>query len=379
MRNKALKLIVLVALITAAYSLEMKYDWFPVVADSAQGSSVTVKQLEKDLAQQFQGRSERFTVQYSGDNQELSNSMKDAIKSSLSYDDYTAYIIESYLYTIRSWGDRSTIKLEARYRESKEQTEEVDRFVERALALIIKPEMNDHEKVKVIHDWIVTKLEYDQSLSKYTAYEGLLTGEAVCQGYSLLGYKMLKEAGITVRIAEGTVNTGDHAWNMVKLGDYWYHLDLTWDDPVSQEQSKQSRPISYRYYLKTDKQLRVDHNWVKSYPTADRTYADELMQLENSAGSEEALRYSSLKKDIGLHWLEPDNTINNATELAALLRKEVKRNTSTMQFRYTNGQQLSADLKAAFEAVNVPLGYSANYEPYTNDGSMLVRIEVSYR
>lgn len=379
MRKKALKLIVLGALVAGAYSLEMKFDWFPVVADSVESSTVTVKQLEKELAQQFQGRSEQFSVQYSGDNQELSDNIKDVIKSSLSYDDYTAYIIASYLYTIRSWGDRSTIKLEARYRESMEQTEEVDRLVNRALVQIIKPEMNEHEKVKVIHDWIVSKLEYDQSLSKYTAYEGLITGEAVCQGYSLLGYKMLKEAGITVRIAEGTVNTGDHAWNMVKLGDNWYHLDLTWDDPVSQDQTKQSRSISYRYYLKTDKQLRVDHNWVKTYPTADRSYADELKQLENSGGNKEALLYSSLKKEIGLHWLEPDNTIESVTALAALIRTEVKRNTSTLQFRYTNGQKLSADLKAAFEAVNVPLGYSASYEPYANDGSMLVHIELSYR
>ncbi|MEI0738921.1 transglutaminase domain-containing protein [Paenibacillus sp. JTLBN-2024] len=71
--------------------------------------------------------------------------------------------------------------------------------------------MNDHEKIKAIHDWIVLHLKYDETLQKYTAYDGLSSGSTVCQGYSLLAYKMLKDAGITNRIVEGTAtprNTG---------------------------------------------------------------------------------------------------------------------------------------------------------------------------
>ncbi|RAN85873.1 transglutaminase, partial [Bacillus sp. SRB_28] len=75
--------------------------------------------------------------------------------------------------------------------------------------------MTDHEKVKVIHDWIVLNLSYDTSLKKYTAYDGLVTGSTVCQGYSLLAYRMLERVGIDNRIVEGTAGGQLHAWNIV--------------------------------------------------------------------------------------------------------------------------------------------------------------------
>ena len=35
----------------------------------------------------------------------------------------------------------------------------------------------------------------------------------------------------------------NHAWNMVKIGGYWYNVDVTWDD---------SRKDRYYYFLKSD-------------------------------------------------------------------------------------------------------------------------------
>lgn len=376
MRKKAWKLMALAALVIAEFSLDVKLDLFSVRAESDQSSSVS--ELENELAQQFQSRSGRFTVQYTGDKQELSDNLQGVIKKALSHDDYTAYILDSYLYTIRSWGNRSTIKLEARYRETKEQTAEVDHKVKQTLAVILTESMNDHQKVKAIHDWIVSHLEYDQSLSKYTAYEALTTGRAVCQGYSLLALRMLQEAGVTTIIAEGTVDTGDHAWNMVKLDGSWYHLDMTWDDPIREPSKQQSQQaIRYSYYLKTDQEMRVDHQWVKVYPEADQPYIEELKQLEHSDSANAAV-YNQLITELGLHWLDQGNTIANSDELADMIRTNILEQEESIQFRYLNGKELPADLKEAFEKAGIPIGYSASYEPYSNDGSMLVRIQLSY-
>ena len=38
-----------------------------------------------------------------------------------------------------------------------------------------------------------------------------------------------------VGIINYKVSSDHHVWNAVKIDDNWYHLDLTWDDPVTQD------------------------------------------------------------------------------------------------------------------------------------------------
>ena len=33
------------------------------------------------------------------------------------------------------------------------------------------------------------------------------------------------------------VSSNNHIWNGVKLDNNWYHLDLTWDDPITPDNS----------------------------------------------------------------------------------------------------------------------------------------------
>jgi hypothetical protein len=391
--NKAItKLLILAVIIFAVVSLDLKINIFPwgdkpdeVIAVNGQNNLL---QLEQELAEQFAARAERFTVSFTGNKEELTKQMTDTIRSALRHDDYSAYILESYVYTIRSLGNRSTISIEARYRETPEQTAVVDRAVDEALAAIIKQGMNDHEKIKAIHDWVVAHVEYDQSLKHYTAYEAITLGKAVCQGYSLLGYKMLDKAGINVLIAEGSVDTGEHAWNMVELDGNWYHLDLTWDDPVmaastgngtsapvaSQEEGR----IHYNYYLKTDAELRQDHQWTREYPAAGTVYADVLAKLAQQGSDAERSRYSKLKLELGLHWLEAANTIATAEQLRTIVQSALDTRAASLEFRYTDGERFPEALKAAFQKVSIAAGYRASYEPYGKDGSLLVRIKLEY-
>ncbi|CAM3986657.1 transglutaminase [Paenibacillus alkaliterrae] len=392
--NKAVsKLLIMAVIIIAVVSLDLKIDLFPAAAESDEVVAVQqpnkLEQLELEIADKFQARSERFSITYTGDKQELSDKMTEVIRAALKHDDYSAYILESYIYTIRSWGNKSTISFEARYRESKEQTAVVDREVKKALAAILEQDMNDHEKIKAIHDWIVTNVEYDQSLTHYTAYAAVIRGEAVCQGYALLGYKMLKEAGIPVLIAEGTVNTGEHAWNMVQLDGRWYHLDLTWDDPITKpaEGKKPTAPvvkssdgtIRYNYYLKTDGELRADHQWTKTYPAADTKYADIIQELEQQGAATERERYSKLKMALGLHWLEPEHTVSSTEQLRTVIQSALKSRTASLEFRFEQGERFPEALKTAFQNVNVAVGYRASYEPFAGDDSLLVRIQLEYQ
>lgn len=92
----------------------------------------------------------------------------------------------------------------------------------------------DIEKIKKVYKYITNNVDYDYTYQKYSAYNAFVEGEAVCNGYTMLLYKMLKMSGVEyIHIITGTAyngeNTERHAWNLVKIEDKYYYLDATWD------------------------------------------------------------------------------------------------------------------------------------------------------
>jgi transglutaminase/protease-like cytokinesis protein 3 len=257
------KLISLAGILIVLLAFAIWWDFSFVEAKAASNVS-SLDELEYDLQKQILLQKTNITVSYSGDKKELSANIGRLLREAFAADDYIAYIVDSYIYTIRTWGKAASIKISVQYRESAGEKKRVEEKVSAVLFTIIKPSMSQRDKVKAIHDWIVTNVAYDQSLQRYTAFDAVESGQAVCQGYSLLMHRMLETAGIESRIIEGSVSTGSHVWNLVRLGSEWYHLDATWDDPTP------DRPgtVSYNYFLKSDKQMRADHHWVKPYPAA---------------------------------------------------------------------------------------------------------------
>lgn len=225
----------------------------------------TMEELKADLLEKVRLQTSEITIDYTGDHKVLSANFANLLKDVFAADDYIAYIVDSYLYTIRTWGSTAKIKVTVRYRETAEQLQQVSALIDRVLPTIIKPGMSDPDKIKAIHDWIVLHVAYDQSLQHYTAFDAIDAGTTVCQGYSLLAFRMLKEAGFHTRIIEGTVDSGSHVWNMVQIGYDWYHMDVTWDDPVPDRAGR----VSYSYFLKSDSEMKKDHQWVKPYPLAN--------------------------------------------------------------------------------------------------------------
>ena len=105
----------------------------------------------------------------------------------------------------------------------------------------------DRTKSDIIYRYITSNVTYDnENLNneayylKFTPYAALINKTAVCQGYALLYYRLAEEAGLDSRVITGTSLGENHAWNIVKIGDYYYYLDSTWDAGKS----------GYAYYLK---------------------------------------------------------------------------------------------------------------------------------
>jgi len=115
------------------------------------------------------------------------------------------------------------------------------------------------EAVKALHDYLVLHLRYDlnyQSISHTP--EGVMKNKtAVCDGYTRTMNLLLRFVGIDSLYLSGTGNGGAHSWNLVKMEDGWYHLDVTWDDPIPDVPGR----VGYHYFLKNDADMAKDHQW----------------------------------------------------------------------------------------------------------------------
>ena len=86
------------------------------------------------------------------------------------------------------------------------------------------------EKILYLHDYLVTNAEYDTTYSRYNAYNALVEGSSVCQGYSLAFKCLMNQIGVGCDIV--TSQELRHAWNLIELGGEYFYVDATWDDPL---------------------------------------------------------------------------------------------------------------------------------------------------
>lgn len=113
----------------------------------------------------------------------------------------------------------------------------------------------DVEKEKLIHDAIVSEVDYQLSAPQnQSAYSALVTKRSVCAGYSRAFQYLMMKLGIPCAYCVGFAGE-DHAWNLVQLDGQWYNVDLSWDDPIGSAPGE----IHYEYFNITDDAIFYDH------------------------------------------------------------------------------------------------------------------------
>lgn len=149
-----------------------------------------------------------------------------------------------------------------------------DQFISRTQSVIAEAEQfgNDYDRLKYIHDWIVNNTSYNQNgpLYKSEADGPVVYGSALCEGYSKAFMYMAQAMGYECVCIAGVSGGGPHMWNMVKVGGLWYHVDVTWDDPISS-----SGPmLRYDYFLVSDSTILADHTISNPFavPSAPNNY-----------------------------------------------------------------------------------------------------------
>lgn len=125
--------------------------------------------------------------------------------------------------------------------------------VDNILANILNDSMTDYEKVETIWWYALRHVAYkDYTSTKINivqgAYDALYNGYGDCYMYASLAAVMYTRAGIKNMIIMKDTKSGLHYWNLVDIGDGWYHCDSTqradgvricmWTDEQLMEYSK---------------------------------------------------------------------------------------------------------------------------------------------
>ena len=165
---------------------------------------------------------------------------------------------------------------------SDNQIQAINTEVDRLMNLLVKENNTDYENIKAIHDYIINNTKYDEQYesgdSPYAssiAYGTLFDHYATCNGYTDTMAIFLTKLGIpNYKIAttkeDISYSATGHVWNAVFTGGKWLHLDLTWDDPISDDGRN---ILLHKYFLVTTDELNEadsgevtieEHNFNKS-------------------------------------------------------------------------------------------------------------------
>ena len=168
------------------------------------------------------------------------------------------------------------------YEECKPEIDEFNQKTDEIINNNINDSMTDIEKALKLHDYLVLNTKYDTTDTipdlngGSSAYDIMVKGNGVCQGYAQAYRYLLGKVGINAIMV--TSDEMVHAWNLVQIDGQWYHVDVTWDDPVPDAQGR----VNHEYFMLSDSEIgkvtetreNEHYNWNSKGLTATDTRFD---------------------------------------------------------------------------------------------------------
>lgn len=165
---------------------------------------------------------------------------------SISSDTEMLSILNNYVHPYNSFEsiifnfDDNIIEIEIKHTYTEEEIKTLNDSIDNFINTNINNTISPREQIKLVHDHIIDSTTYDNLKSENindttyksnTAYGVLMQGFGICSGYSDAMKLFLDK----LNIINYKISNDQHIWNLVYLDGEWLHLDLTWDDPVSNE------------------------------------------------------------------------------------------------------------------------------------------------
>ena len=180
----------------------------------------------------------------------------------------------SFRHLETSYDDYGKVTLKIEHIYSNSDIKLIEAKVKEVESEIWNNSMSNEDKIKEAHNYIINNSKYDSDRSdnnivRYksdTAYGTLLEGYSLCGGYTDAMELFLEDMGVK----SYKISSENHVWNAVNLDNAWYHLDLTWDDPITTDGSD---ILEYNFFLITTSELNELENEQHNY---DKNVYSEL-------------------------------------------------------------------------------------------------------
>lgn len=170
------------------------------------------------------------------------------------------WIKSSYEY----YEDGGTTNIEIQYTDYNEELIQKKQSFNTAVDNIIAQaptNVGEYELELFANNYIVDNCVYDTDAAESEdiighendAYGALVEGKAVCEGYSRAFQLLCNKLNIECVSISGN-SDGNHQWNCVMIGQDWYQIDVTWNDPDSDDEWDKND-----YFNLTDEQMYKTH------------------------------------------------------------------------------------------------------------------------
>lgn len=117
------------------------------------------------------------------------------------------------------------------YKKYNESISEVKKKIDNIIAsytLILNKLDSPYDQIKVLYKYFALNINYDLSQKNdQSAYSVLINNRGVCASYSRAFQYIMISLDIPCIFITGELNGTPHAWNMVKIDNLWYHIDIT--------------------------------------------------------------------------------------------------------------------------------------------------------
>lgn len=206
------------------------------------------------------------------------------------------------------------------YPTNKDEENEINTELKKVMSLMALSGSN-YDKINTIYTWIVNNVYLDNSYNDYyyrygeeppasSIYGALINRTANAKGMAVLFYRMALEAGLEARVINGhrNISIADDAgyigsgytvasyWNMVKLGNYYYYIDLANDiAKAKKENFLKGRYSDRRVYLDDE---TVIEKTISSVDYSERVYRDNAkLELRQNSSTKVWEVYNNGKLD----------------------------------------------------------------------------------
>ena len=167
---------------------------------------------------------------------------------------------------------------------------------------LVDSNLTEAKKALILHDRLATWVDYDNAAwiaddipyIDHTMYGALWNNVAVCDGYAEAYQYLLRAVGIDSYVCRS--NDMYHAWNIVYVEGQYYHVDVTYDDPVWDVTGR----VDHNYFLlssaalyakdthkyndydmtPTDTKFDSGWSWFDSH-TAHQVFGERIYYIDN--------------------------------------------------------------------------------------------------